>query len=83
MSKILITGAAGYIGSLLVPALLADGHHVTCIDNLMYEPTSLLIPATHSKCDVIIGDARDKELMKPLIESSDVIIPLALSLIHI
>ena len=77
MSKILVTGAAGYIGSLLVPALLADGHHVTCIDNLMYEPTSLLVPATHSKCDVIVGDARDKELMKPLIESSDVIIPLA------
>jgi len=77
MSRILITGAAGYIGSLLVPQLLEDGHHVTCIDNLMYEPTSLLMPSMHPNCDVIIGDARDKELMKPLIETSDVIIPLA------
>lgn len=77
MAKILVTGAAGYIGSLLVPALLADGHHVTCVDNIMYEPTSLLMPSIHPNCNVIIGDARDKELIKPLIESSDVIIPLA------
>ena len=76
MSRILVTGAAGYIGSLLVPKLLADGHQVTCVDNLMYEATSLLMPAIHPNCDVIIGDARDKELMN-LIESSDVIIPLA------
>lgn len=77
MAKILVTGAAGYIGSLLVPALLADGHKVTCVDNLMYEPTSLLMPSMHPNCSLIIGDARDKELMKPLIESSDIIIPLA------
>ena len=35
------------------------------------------MPSIHPNCDVIIGDARDKELLKPLIESSDVIIPLA------
>ncbi len=77
MKKVLITGAAGYIGSLLVPKLLGMGHQVTCVDTLMYEPTSLMIPSTHKNCNLIIGDARDKELMKPLIESSDVIIPLA------
>lgn len=77
MAQVLVTGAAGYIGSLLVPSLLADGHKVTCVDNIMYEPTSLLMPATHPNCNVIIGDARDKVLMKPLIESSDIIIPLA------
>lgn len=77
MATVLVTGAAGYIGSMLVPSLLQVGHKVTCVDNLMYEPTSLLIPSIHPNCNVIIGDARDIDLMKPLIETSDVIIPLA------
>ena len=41
MVKILVTGAAGYIGSKLVPKLLEAGHEVTCVDNLFYERTSL------------------------------------------
>ena len=62
---------------MLVPKLLSDGHKVVCVDNLMYERTSLLQPAVHKNCELVIGDARDRELMKPLIEQSDVIIPLA------
>ena len=77
MTKILITGGAGYIGSVLIPKLLNDGFHVTCVDNLMYEPTSLMMATKHKKFSLIVGDARDKELMKPLIETSDIIIPLA------
>lgn len=77
MANVLVTGAAGYIGSLLVPSLLDDGHKVVCVDNLMYEPTSLLVPSIHPNCEVIIGDARDKDLIKPLVEKADVIIPLA------
>ena len=77
MATVLVTGAAGYIGSVLVPKLLGDGHKVICVDNLMYEPTSLLMPAIHPNCELIVGDARDRELMKPLIEKSDIIIPLA------
>ena len=48
MTKILITGGAGYIGSVLIPKLLTDGYEVTCVDNLMYEPTSLMM-ATKNK----------------------------------
>ena len=77
MTKILITGGAGYIGSVLIPKLLNDGFQVTCVDNLMYEPTSLMMATKHKKFSLIVGDARDKELMKPLIETSDIIIPLA------
>lgn len=77
MAKILITGGAGYIGSVLIPKLLSDGYQVTCVDNLMYEPTSLLIPSINKNFKLIIGDARDEELMKPLIEKADIIIPLA------
>ncbi len=77
MLKILITGGAGYIGSVLIPKLLNDGFQVTCVDNLMYEPTSLMMVTTHTNFKLIIGDARDPDLMKPLIESADIIIPLA------
>lgn len=75
--KVLVTGAAGYIGSKLVIKLLELGHHVTCLDNLMYGPESLMSVADHEKCTIVIGDARDKELMKTLTASSDVVIPLA------
>ena len=77
MTKILITGGAGYIGSVLIPKLLNDGFEVTCVDNLMYEPTSLMMVATKKNFTLVIGDARDKELMQPLIEKADIIIPLA------
>ena len=77
MSKILVTGAAGYIGSKLVPKLLNAGHQVTCVDTLMYEPTSLMQPLLNKYCELIVEDARNEEIMRPLIEKADVIIPLA------
>ena len=77
MKKILITGGAGYIGSVLIPKLLNDSYQITCVDNIMYEPTSLLSPSLNKNFKLIIGDARDEELMKPLINKADIIIPLA------
>lgn len=77
MSNILVTGGAGYIGSVLVPDLLAKKHHVTVIDNLMYRQTSLAPIIRNKNLDLIYGDVRDKSLMKSLIKSADIIIPLA------
>jgi nucleoside-diphosphate-sugar epimerase len=75
--RILVTGAAGYIGSVLVPELLKKGHEVIAIDNFMYNQTSLLDCCFHEKLTVIRGDARDKELISKYLKNVDVILPLA------
>lgn len=75
--KILVTGAAGYIGSVLVPRLLAQGHQVTALDNFMYNQSSLLDVCHDERLGIVRGDARDKHLMTKLIKSADAILPLA------
>lgn len=75
--NILVTGAAGYIGSVLVPGLLEQGHEVAALDSFMYNQTSLLDCCFHEKLSIIRGDARDKALVSKLVKRADVIIPLA------
>ncbi len=75
--KILVTGGAGYIGSVLVPALLSAGHEVTVIDNFMYGQASLLDVCFDPRLKVIRGDARVESLLQKVIPDMDVIIPLA------
>lgn len=75
--KILVTGAGGYIGSVLVPTLLNQGHEVIALDNFMYHQTSLLDCCYHEKLTVVRGDARNKELIARHIEGVDAIFPLA------
>lgn len=77
MSKVLITGGAGYIGSVLVPELLRAGHEVTVIDNFFYDQHSLLDVCHHDHLTVIRGDARDEELLKKHLSGKDFVIPLA------
>ena len=77
MTKVLVTGGAGYIGSILVPELLALGHEVTVVDNFLYRQNSLASSFINPKLEVVVGDIRDQSLMKKTIESHDVIIPLA------
>jgi nucleoside-diphosphate-sugar epimerase len=75
--KILITGGAGYIGSVLTPALLRDGHHVTVVDNFMFRPNSLADCCHYDSFEVVRGDCRDEALMRKLVAKADLIIPLA------
>lgn len=75
--KILVTGGAGYIGSVMVPHLLNEGYMVTVLDNFMYKQNSLLDVCYHPNLNIVVGDVRDRILFKELINSHDVIIPLA------
>lgn len=75
--NILITGGAGYLGSVLVPILLLKGWKVKVLDNLMYRQTSLLDHCYNSKFTFVNGDVRNVSLLKQLISDVDVIIPLA------
>ncbi len=74
--NILITGGAGYIGSELVQYLI-NGHKVTVLDNIMYDHTTLLRYTQRENFNFVKGDVRDLKLLKQLVDSHDVIIPLA------
>jgi nucleoside-diphosphate-sugar epimerase len=75
--KILVTGAAGYIGSILVPRLLETGHEVLGVDNFMYRQTTLLDCCWNRSLAMVRGDARDPALLDRLVPNVDAIIPLA------
>jgi nucleoside-diphosphate-sugar epimerase len=74
---ILVTGGAGYIGSTLVPELLAAGHRVTVLDNFLFRQTSLNHVCHHPRFEVVKGDIRVEATMAPLLRKADVVIPLA------
>ncbi len=75
--KILITGGAGYLGSVMIPRFLNEGHEIVALDNFMYNQTSLLDVCYHPKLTIVRGDTRDKNLMTKLLKDVDAIFPLA------
>jgi nucleoside-diphosphate-sugar epimerase len=75
--KILVTGGAGYIGSVMVPELLRSGYSVTVVDNFVFKQTSLLDVCHYPDLTIVSGDARDKALLTKLVNTHDIIIPLA------
>ena len=77
MKKILITGGAGYIGSMLSTELVNQGYKVTVLDLLKYNKNSLSHLYFHRNFKFIYGDARNKKIMKNLIRHNEFIIPLA------
>ena len=76
-ARILVTGGAGYIGSILVPRFLQQDYQVVVIDNFMYSQTSLLDCCYNKNVTVIRGDARDRDLITGQLRKADVILPLA------
>ena len=75
--RILVTGGAGYLGSVLVPMLLHEGYEVTVLDNFLYGQTSLLDCCHHPALSVVRGDARDRTLMTQVLKDADAVFPLA------
>jgi len=75
--RVLVTGAAGYIGSILVPALLARGAHVTALDTFARNDTVLAANCANPNFEPVRGDARNKDLVQKLMAKADVIVPLA------
>lgn len=75
--KILVTGGAGYIGSILVPRLLGEGHEVTVLDSFLYQQTSLLDCCCNPRLTIVRGDVRDARVLADLVRKSDAILPLA------
>lgn len=76
-AKILVTGGAGYIGSILVPELLRQGFDVTVVDALVYRQHSLLDGCHYPGFEFIRGNICDTALMQDMIPKFDIIIPLA------
>ena len=75
--KILITGGAGYIGSMLSTKLVFLGYEVSVLDSLVYSKSSLNHLHIYKNFKLIHGDVRDKKLIKKIIKKFDFIIPLA------
>ena len=75
--KILITGGAGYLGSIMTPHLLGQGHKVTVLDNFLFRQNSLADCCHYEDFEIVRGDCRDPETVKPLLKGADVVIPLA------
>ena len=72
--SVFITGGAGYVGAMLVPRLLQEGHRVTVLDLMIYGEDVL---PKNPALTVIKGDIRNQELMKSSIQGHDVVIHLA------
>ena len=77
MKKILITGGAGYIGSMVSTKLVQQGFDVTVIDKLNYDPRSLCHLLHYENFNFIEKDILDRKFIKSIIQRFDYIIPLA------
>jgi nucleoside-diphosphate-sugar epimerase len=75
--SILVTGGAGYVGAVLVPALLKAGHKVTVLDLYLYGDNVLADVANHPGLRQIKGDLRDRAVVKDALKGCDTVLHLA------
>lgn len=75
--KILVTGGAGYLGSVLVPKLLKRNYEVTVLDNFLFKQKSAENFKKFKNFNLIEGDVRDLNLLKKIANDFDFIFPLA------
>lgn len=75
--RVLVTGGAGYIGSVLTPLLLENGYEVRVLDDLMYGGTTLLPHFRNPMFDFVKADIRDLAAMQAAVQGCDAVIHLA------
>lgn len=75
--RILVTGSHGYLGSILVPMLLAEGHHVIGLDNMLFGQHTLTQHSGNPNFEQHRVDCRDAEAVRPYVPGADAVIPLA------
>mgnify|MGYP001615890137 CR=1 FL=1 len=77
MRKILVSGGAGFVGSVLVPMLLEDGYEVRVLDNLTFGASSLMTSFSDPDFELMVGDIRDENKVREALEGVDAVIHLA------
>ena len=75
--SVLVTGGAGYLGSVLCQHLLQAGYQVTVLDSLIHGEQNLFHLCPNKNFEFVYGDVRNEEIMRHLLKSADVVIPLA------
>lgn len=76
-TRVLVTGGAGYIGSVLCEHLLNRGYDVTVLDNILYGTHSLFQFCANPRFHFEFGDARNEAHVARLVKQADIIVPLA------
>jgi nucleoside-diphosphate-sugar epimerase len=77
MQTVLVTGGAGYLGSILCPTLLSRGFKVRVVDSFMFHQSSLMDCCADPNFEVIKGDVRDEKTISGALKGADIVIPLA------
>ena len=77
IKTVLVTGGAGYVGSVLTPLLLKEGYHVRVLDLFIYGEEVLDEVKDHERLELFRGDLRDQALLKRALAGCDAVIHLA------